>query len=94
MITNNGLNAIRDEFQKDLMSKVRINGNIIIESFEVSSLGDGYIEITFGIPTNVTSVSSLEILDATDKVITTNNFFVNVVPNTFFKYKINFKGGN
>ena len=94
MITKEGLNAVRDEFHNDLLKKIRINGTVIIEEFEVSNIGDGYVEISFGIPDELTTISGLEILDSTNRVIASNNFYVIVVPNTFFKYRITFKGGN
>lgn len=94
MITKESLKKIRNDFRENQFNKIRLNGTIIIDEFDWVAKEE-YLEITFSVPEDITSASKLELINSEGNPITENLFYVTLVPNTFFKYRINFKdGGN
>lgn len=90
MITSQAIEQQRDHFSGNI-SKVRINSNVVVTDFELEK-GTGYFVITFEVPEGITQVSKLELLSSTDVALVSTQFYVEVVPNTFFKHRVNIKG--
>lgn len=91
MISNFGKNKIAQGYS-DLIAKIKINGSVIIESFDIKKVDEDTLTIEFIVPNGMTQISKLETLDASDTVLGVSNLYVSISNDTRFKYQV--KVGN
>lgn len=77
------------------ISKVRINGSLVITSFTLKSASQNIatIEYEVGMGTNITEITKVELLDSTDVVLTDAAIYVPVLDGALMKHNILIKEG-
>ena len=92
MITANGLNQIATNFES-LVATVLLNGSVKVTEFTLEKVENHIYTLEFDIPASVTNLTRLEVLDANDNVIATNDLFVPIDQDARFKYVLTFISG-
>jgi|GEM_PF-3924134 len=91
MITDLAKNNIANCYN-DEVKKVRVNGNVVLETFVIKEVDKDTVTIEFDVPNTVASITKLETLDADNNILGTSNLYVTISNDTRFKYQV--KVGN
>lgn len=94
-LTNLSYSSMITEGYSYKIGKVVLNGNVEIpaSALEFSYPSPQEVQLVFQVPDEVTDVSTLAIQDYSGKVLSLNNLYTTVVPNTFFKYRLKLDQG-
>ena len=91
MITDLAKNKLANCYN-EAVKKVRVNGNVVVETFVIKEVDKDTLTIEFDVPISVTAITKLEILDSDDNILGNSNLYVTISNDTRFKYQV--KVGN
>lgn len=91
MISDFGKNKIAQDYS-DLIAKIKINSNVMIETFDIKVVENDTLTIEFIVPNGITQITKIETADIDNNILAVSNLFVSISNDTKFKYQV--KVGN
>ena len=89
MITNFGLNMLANS-TKNTVVKVVLNGTEGVTEFDLHEASDNTYNLRFFVPSYISTITQIDLMDADGNAIASNRLFVEVEKSAIFRYVLKF----